>query len=148
MAWCGLHDGLLGHIFLLVSDKSEQEIVSMGHKMDQTYHNTSSRGDLYARYSAIWMSCMSFVVFAIGCAVAGAAPTMDALIVGRAIYGVGGSGMYFGSMGLLAQMTSDKERSLYLNLVDITFGAGTVLGPVIGGAFAGSDATWRWALCL
>lgn len=91
---------------------------------------------------------MSFVVFAVGCAIAGAAPTMDSLIVGRAICGAGGSGMYFGSMGLLTQMTSDKERPLYLNLVGITFGAGTVLGPVIGGAFAGSDATWRWAFYL
>lgn len=40
---------------------------------------------------------------------------MDALIVGRAICGAGDSGMYFGSMGLLTQMTSDRERPLYLN---------------------------------
>ncbi|KAI1821330.1 major facilitator superfamily-domain-containing protein [Xylaria intraflava] len=102
-------------------------------------------GDIYARFSSKWTFCSGFIVFAIGCAVAGSAPTMNALIVGRAICGVGGSGMYFGSMAILTQMTTEKERALYVNLVGITFGAGTVLGPIIGGAFAGSGATWRWA---
>ncbi|ROW10893.1 hypothetical protein VPNG_05315 [Cytospora leucostoma] len=84
-------------------------------------------GDLYARFSTKWTFCSSFLVFAVGCAVAGSALTMDALIVGRAICGVGGA------------------RPLYLNLVGITFGTGTVLGPIIGGAFAASSATFRWA---
>jgi MFS family permease len=105
-------------------------------------------GDLYARFSAKWTFCVSFLVFAVGCAVAGAAPTMDALIVGRGVCGVGGAGMYFGSMAVLTRMTAERERALYLNLVGITFGAGTVLGPVIGGAFAESGATWRWAFYL
>ncbi|KAI9705762.1 MAG: hypothetical protein M1820_005010 [Bogoriella megaspora] len=52
---------------------------------------------------------------------------------------------YYGSMAILTQMTSERERPLYLNLVVITFGGGTVLGPIIGGAFAVSSATWRWA---
>jgi len=42
-------------------------------------------------------------------------------------------------------MTFERERPLYLNLVGITFGAGTVLGPIIGGVFAESSTTWRWA---
>lgn len=55
---------------------------------------------------------------------------------------------YFGSMALLTQMTSERERPLYLNLVGVTFGAGTVLGPIVGGAFAVSSASWRWAFYL
>lgn len=51
-------------------------------------------------------------------------------------------------MALLTQMTSERERPLYLNLVGITFGGGTVLGPIIGGAFAVSSATWRWGFYL
>jgi hypothetical protein len=50
-------------------------------------------GDMYARFSAKWTFCASFVVFSVGCALAGAAPSMDALIVGRAICGMGGAGM-------------------------------------------------------
>jgi MFS family permease len=88
---------------------------------------------------------------------------MDSLIVGRAICGMGGAGMslvnsvqlfnayicrYYGSMTLITKMTSERERPLYLNLVGIPFGGGTVLGPIIGGAFAVSNATWRWAFYL
>ena len=38
----------------------------------------------------------SIVVFEIGSALCGAAPTSDALIVGRVIAGMGGAGMYLG----------------------------------------------------
>jgi MFS family permease len=38
----------------------------------------------------------SVVLFEAGSAICGAAPTMNALIVGRAIAGVGGSGLYIG----------------------------------------------------
>ena len=51
------------------------------------------RGDIYARFSSKWTFCSSFIVFAVGCAVCGAAPTMNTLIAGRAICGVGGAGM-------------------------------------------------------
>ena len=48
--------------------------------------------------------------------------------------------------------TTLKERPLYNALVGLVWAIGTVLGPVIGGAFASSSATWRWAfyvnLCL
>lgn len=49
-------------------------------------------------------------------------------------------------------MTTPAERNQYLNNVGIAWSLGTILGPVIGGAFADSSATWRWAfyinLCL
>jgi MFS family permease len=38
----------------------------------------------------------SIILFEIGSAICGAAPNMNALICGRVIAGVGGSGMYLG----------------------------------------------------
>jgi len=77
---------------------------------------------------------------------------MSALIVGRAICGVGGVGMYIGVMTLLSLTTSIHERPNYIASTGIVWALGTVLGPVVGGAFADSTATWRWAfyinLCL
>lgn len=35
-----------------------------------------------------------------------------------------------------------------MGMTGLTWGAGTILGPVIGGAFADSSATWRWAFYL
>jgi MFS family permease len=77
---------------------------------------------------------------------------MSVLIVGRAICGVGGVGLYIGVMTLLSMTTSIRERPNYIASTGLVWGLGTVLGPVVGGAFADSTATWRWAfyinLCL
>jgi MFS family permease len=58
--------------------------------------------------------------------------------------GLGGSGMYSGCLTYLSVTTNTRERPLYMALVLLAWGLGTVLGPVIGGAFADSSATWRW----
>lgn len=52
--------------------------------------------------------------------------------------------MYSGCLTYLSVTTSTRERPLYMALVLLAWGLGTVLGPVIGGAFADSSATWRW----
>jgi Major Facilitator Superfamily len=87
--------------------------------------------------------------FEVGSAICGAANNMDTLIIGRAIAGVGGAGMYVGVMTLLSVTTTMHERPMYLGLTGLTWGIGTVLGPVIGGAFADNRATtWRWAFYI
>jgi len=65
---------------------------------------------------------------------------MDALIVGRAICGLGGAGMYTGVMTLLTITTLPHERPIYFGLCGLTWGTGTILGPIIGGAFTDSKA--------
>jgi MFS family permease len=37
---------------------------------------------------------------------------------------------------------------MYMGLVGTTWGLGTVLGPIIGGAFAHSSLSWRWAFYI
>lgn len=41
-----------------------------------------------------------------------------------------------------------NERSAYMGIMGLIWGAGTILGPVIGGLFADSPATWRWAFYI
>lgn len=91
-----------------------------------------------------WVHLGSIFVFSVGSAVCGAAPNMNALIVGRVIAGVGGAGLYLGMLNLIAINTLEKERPAYMGGTGVIWGAGTILGPVIGGAFADSSATWRW----
>ncbi|KJZ77792.1 hypothetical protein HIM_02969 [Hirsutella minnesotensis 3608] len=81
-------------------------------------------------------------------ALCGGAPSIDAFIVGRALAGIGGTGMYMGLLTILSVNTNDTERPKYLSLTGFWWGIGTVLGPVVGGAFAESPATWRWAFYL
>ena len=69
---------------------------------------------------------------------------MDALIVGRVIAGIGGSGIYLGVLNYLSVTTTNNERGAYIALIGMVWGLGCILGPVIGGAFSVSNATWRW----
>jgi MFS family permease len=56
--------------------------------------------------------------------------------------------MYVGVMTLLAATTTMHERPMYIGGTGLTWGVGTVLGPIIGGAFSTSSATWRWGFYL
>lgn len=67
-----------------------------------------------------------FTLFEIGSVVCGASPNMTALIFGRLICGFGGVGIFVGTMNLLSVFTSEVERPMYLNLIGLTWGAGTV----------------------
>lgn len=73
---------------------------------------------------------------------------MNALIVGRLILGIFGSGVYSGSLTVVALTTSNRERPLYFSGIVAIWGIGSVIGPVIGGAFAQSSATWRWSFYI
>lgn len=100
-------------------------------------------GQLYSHFPPKWLYIGSVLVFEAGSAICGAAPNMDTLIVGRALCGLGGSGMYLGVMSLIAATTTVQERPLYIGCIGLTWGLGTILGPLVGGAFAESAASWR-----
>lgn len=102
-------------------------------------------GALYTSFNYKYIFVTSIVLFEAGSALCGAAPDMNALIVGRAFAGMGGSGMYLGALNYLSSLTSPEERGGYISGIGMCWGLGCVLGPVIGGGFAESGATWRWA---
>ena len=53
-------------------------------------------GRMYGMFNIKWLILTSIFLFELGSAICGAAPTSNALIVGRVIAGAGGSGMYLG----------------------------------------------------
>lgn len=95
-----------------------------------------------------WVFIICLIIFEVGSAICGAAPNMDALIVGRVIAGVGGCGIYAGGLNYVAILTTNHERPLYLAGIYSIWGIGCVLGPIIGGLFAQSSATWRWGFYI
>ncbi|KAE8347844.1 hypothetical protein BDV24DRAFT_157322 [Aspergillus arachidicola] len=105
-------------------------------------------GKAYGVFNVKYVYLFNIALFEIGSAVCGAAPNMTALVVGCVIAGVGGSGMYSGTLSFVAMLTSLKERPVYMAGSTVIWGIGSVLGPVVGGAFADSSATWRWAFYI
>ncbi|KAI1407925.1 major facilitator superfamily domain-containing protein [Hypoxylon sp. FL1857] len=103
-------------------------------------------GKIYLIYDSKWVFIISCIFFLAGSALCGAAPTIDAEIVGRVIAGAGGNGMYFGLQTLMSIYTTDKERPKYLSYVGSTWGLGTVCGPAVGGGF--SLWNWRWGFYI
>ena len=101
-------------------------------------------GKAYGVYSVKWLFISTVILFEVGSAICGGAPNVNALIIGRVLAGVGGSGMYSGCLTYISVTTSNLERPMYMAGVAVAWGAGTVIGPIVGGAFAGSSATWRW----
>lgn len=85
----------------------------------------------------------SFVSFIVGCVVFALARNAETLIVGRLIQGLGGGGLDILGEIITADITTLKERPLYLGLLGIPLAGGTILGPLLGALFA-QYATWKW----
>ena len=101
-------------------------------------------GKFYATFNSKWLYIISVIILEVGSTVCGAAPSMNALIFGRAVTGLGSIGVYIGVMSIISQNTTDKERPMYLGLTGTMWGFASVLGPVLGGAFTASAGGWRW----
>jgi MFS family permease len=104
-------------------------------------------GKLYTFWAVktIWLS--SIVIFEIGSAICGAAPNSTALIIGRAVQGVGGAGIFSGAIVTIVYAVPLEKRPLYQGMFGAVFGLASILGPLIGGAFT-SNVTWRWCFYI
>ncbi|KJX95893.1 major facilitator superfamily protein [Zymoseptoria brevis] len=96
--------------------------------------------DLFGRRSVMMTSIM---LFAIGSAVCGAAPSTAVLILGRAIQGIGSGGILTMSNLITCDIVPLRERSLYGGLLNLAWTVATLIGPLIGGAFT-QHISWRW----
>ena len=66
-----------------------------------------------------------------------------ALITGRTIQGIGGGGMEALCEIILTDITTLKERPLYIGLLGLMWAGGSILAPIVGGLFT-EYVTWRW----
>ena len=103
---------------------------------------------MYSQFEAKTLYLVTVFLFEAGSAICGAANSMDLLIFGRALCGLGGVGLYAGTMTLLSVTTTEHERPMYVGFTGLTWGLGTVLGPIIGGGFTVSSVGWRWGFYI
>jgi EmrB/QacA subfamily drug resistance transporter len=97
-------------------------------------------GDMFGR---VRLYNLGFVGFTLGSILCGIAPNDGFLIAARVIQGIGGAMLSANSMAIITEAFPGNERGRAMGINTITWGAGSVLGPVIGG-FILAVASWRW----
>lgn len=105
-------------------------------------------GKLYTYLNIKWVYICALAIFEIGSAICGAAPNSPAFIIGRAIAGVGTGGIFSGAILIIANTVPLSQRPTYTGMVGGMYGLASVAGPLLGGAFTDSSATWRWCFYI
>ncbi|WP_407547762.1 MDR family MFS transporter [Streptomyces sp. Pv4-95] len=108
---------------------------------------------LYGKLSDIFgrriIYLVAIVLFAAGSLLCGFAGSIHQLAAFRAVQGLGGGGLMSLAMTIIADITSPRERGRYQGWFMAVFAGSSIVGPVIGGVFAGHDTLlgtdgWRW----
>lgn len=104
-------------------------------------------GKLSTIFSIRWTYLVFFGVFLLGSLLCGAANSSTMFIVGRAVAGIGGAGVVSGGLSVIALVTPTAQRPLFSGLILSLYVVGTVIAPIIGGAFT-TRVSWRWCFYI
>ena len=97
-------------------------------------------GDLFGRK---YLFIVALSIFIVGSAICGLAPSMDGLIAGRAVEGLGGGGLIILAQATIADIIPPRQRGKYMGVMGSVFAVSTVVGPLLGGWFV-QVTGWRW----
>ena len=106
--------------------------------------------DIYGR-KKFFMAAIT--IFIIGSAMCSFAASMYQLAAFRAVQGIGAGGLFSLALAIVGDIVPPRERAKYQGYFLAVFGTSSVLGPIIGGFFAGADSIlgitgWRWVFLV
>ncbi len=106
--------------------------------------------DIYGR-KPFYLGAIALFVF--GSVLSGTANSMYQLAAYRGIQGLGAGGLMSLAFTILGDLVPPRERARYQGMFLAVFGTSSVLGPVVGGFFAGAHTIfgitgWRWVFLI
>ena len=107
-------------------------------------------GDIFGRRP---LFMVAIAIFVVGSLTSGLATTMYELAAYRALQGMGAGGLFALALTIIADIVPPRDRARYQGLFLAVFGTSSVIGPVVGGFFAGLDQFlgfdgWRWIFLI
>src|SRR5690242_3796505 len=101
-------------------------------------------GKLSDLYSRRRLMLIGIAIFVVGSTLCGAAQSMEALVLFRAIQGLGGGAIYALSFIVVGVLYSAHERPRMQGIISGIWGIASILGPLAGGLIV-DNWSWRWA---
>jgi EmrB/QacA subfamily drug resistance transporter len=101
-------------------------------------------GKLSDLYSQRRLMLIGIGIFVLGSMLCGGAQSMEALILFRAIQGLGGGAIYALSFIVVGILYRPEERAKIQGIISGIWGIASILGPVAGGIIV-EHWSWRWA---
>jgi EmrB/QacA subfamily drug resistance transporter len=106
--------------------------------------------DIYGRKRFFTAAIVIFLFGSILCTFATSMPMLAAF---RAVQGLGAGGLFSLALAIIGDIVPPRERAKYQGYFLAVFGTSSVLGPVVGGFFAGQSAIlgitgWRWVFLV
>jgi EmrB/QacA subfamily drug resistance transporter len=161
--------GLMGGMFLGALDQtivgtSMRTIADDLHGLDQqawvttAYLITSTiMTPIYGKLSDIFgrrpLFLIAISIFLIGSVAATFSWSMYSLAAFRAVQGLGAGGLMSLPLAIMGDILAPRERARYQGYFLAVFGISSVIGPLIGGLFAGAPEIlfitgWRWVFLI
>jgi len=103
-----------------------------------------SLGDIFGERRVFALGVVGFGVTSLACALA---PTIETLVLARALQGVAGAALTPAALAVIVANFAPHERGKAVGAWTAWGGIGTVLGPLIGGQLVDS-ASWRWIFAI
>lgn len=112
---------------------------------------------IYGKLSDIFgrrpLFIIAIVLFLAGSVLAGIANSMPELAAYRAVQGLGAGGLMALPLTIMGDILAPRERAKYQGYFLAVFGVSSVIGPLVGGLFAGQDEIlfvdgWRWVFFI
>lgn len=101
-------------------------------------------GKLSDLYSQRRLMLIGIAIFVFGSTLCGLAPSMEALVLFRAIQGLGGGAIYALSFIVVGILYSPAQRPKMQSLISGVWGVASILGPLAGGIIV-EFWSWHWA---